>query len=86
MGDASCAHYDMYARHDVIIGSACLWLEDVNSNSNSNARAGLPGALFPVRGAGRPALVVVRQPPDEQGQKGLHRALRRESHNFDQYC
>ena len=24
-------YYDMYARHDVIIESACVWLEDVNS-------------------------------------------------------
>ena len=24
-------HPDMYARHDVIIESACLWLEDVNA-------------------------------------------------------
>ena len=24
-------YYDMYARHDVVIQSACLWLEDVDS-------------------------------------------------------
>ena len=24
-------YYDMYARHDVIIESACVWLEDVYS-------------------------------------------------------
>ena len=24
-------YYDMHARHDVIIESACVWLEDVNS-------------------------------------------------------
>ena len=23
-------YYDMYARHDVVIESGCLWLEDVN--------------------------------------------------------
>ena len=27
-----CYYPDMYARHDLIIEPACLWLEDVNSN------------------------------------------------------
>ena len=39
-------YYDMYARHDVIIESACLWLEDVKSNGIQYTLvlvAGLPG-------------------------------------------
>ena len=31
-------YYDMYAGHDVIIESACVWLEDVNSNSKKIGR------------------------------------------------
>ena len=33
-------YYDMYARHDVIIESACVWLEDVNQ-FNTVAKLGL---------------------------------------------
>ena len=31
-------YHDMYARHDVIIESACVWLEDVNKGVQTELR------------------------------------------------
>ena len=58
-------YYDIYARHDVIIESACLWLEDVSSIQNSKFMQSL-AAVDPALAA-RPLISlppVTKVPPN----------------------